>query len=801
MTWANFGILGVGGLLLSVPVVLHLLMQPKPKELVFPAMRFLKERQNANRSRSRLRHFLLLLMRCLLIGLLAVALAGPSVASSDYGNWLTLGGISFSGLLVGVVLLLSYFRKAKNWLLIGILGALFLGHLIYGGWAASKIVNSENVQIIGDGQEPVAALILIDTSPRMDYRHENLTRLEKAQEFGNWLVSQFPVDSQVCVLATDNDRPFFSVDVGAARRRIDNLEVTFNSSSLPDSLSDGISVLEKAVQERKEIYIITDLTRQSWAGEKPKMLLKQLERNEGTSLFVIDVGVEEATNFTLAPLKLSDAEITSNGRLIIDSEVKRQGDGAQRTIKMEVEKRDTSRPVIRDGMSIFPDESFASQVITKDIRENGTVPIKFTFGESLDFGIYHGKVEIVGQDGLSIDNRRYFTIRVGRIKNSLVIHPDEVNPVVIPSLLAPMEKVEKGTARFDVETMTQGKFLKDEVDLSGYDSVFVLDPKPLNDTVWQEFEKYVEDGGGLSIFLGYNAAREGLPDQSFTTTAARRVIGGTLDRQWFSGDDTPVFLSPKELSHPVFNLIRKYETSVLWNRFPVYVHWGIEPDEFQEELPTQTLLRYGNLESAVIERSIGNGKVLTMTSPITEYGNVPGRSTWNGLLTGKPYPTFMLLRGMSRYLVESDADSLNVGVGEPAGFNNQLREFPETYQVFSPQPEKPTTQLSAIENKVRYRFTDAPGHYRFKGVFNNEVVLRGFSANLSEAVTDLARVNPDELDTYLGAERYQLAKDKNEIQRQQGATRRGQEFYPLVVLMMLVVMAVEYLMSNRFYKG
>ena len=91
MTWANLGILGVGGLLLCVPVILHFMFQPKPVSVDFPALRFLKQKQQTTRSRMRLKHIALLLVRCLLIALLALALAGPSVASSVLGNWVTLG--------------------------------------------------------------------------------------------------------------------------------------------------------------------------------------------------------------------------------------------------------------------------------------------------------------------------------------------------------------------------------------------------------------------------------------------------------------------------------------------------------------------------------------------------------------------------------------------------------------------------------------------------------------------------------------------------------------------------------------
>ena len=107
MIWANLAMLGVGGALLSVPVLIHFLMQPKPIEVDFPAMRFLKKKNLINRSRTRLRHLLLLLLRCLLIGLLVLALAGPAVASQEFGKWLTFGGISFIAAIVGLVLLLS----------------------------------------------------------------------------------------------------------------------------------------------------------------------------------------------------------------------------------------------------------------------------------------------------------------------------------------------------------------------------------------------------------------------------------------------------------------------------------------------------------------------------------------------------------------------------------------------------------------------------------------------------------------------------------------------------------------------
>src|SRR4051812_705512 len=68
-----------GAALVAVPVLLHLLMRPRPKHLAFPALRFIRQRHDVNRRQMRLRNWLLLLLRAAVIAILAVALARPTV--------------------------------------------------------------------------------------------------------------------------------------------------------------------------------------------------------------------------------------------------------------------------------------------------------------------------------------------------------------------------------------------------------------------------------------------------------------------------------------------------------------------------------------------------------------------------------------------------------------------------------------------------------------------------------------------------------------------------------------------------
>jgi hypothetical protein len=655
-------------------------------------------------------------------------------------------------------------------------------------------MGSDSVKLIGDSQAPVAALVVVDTSPRMLYTHENHTRLERVKELGDWLLGQFPADSQVCVLATDNDSPFFSVDVSAAKKRLATLDIAYESSFIPDALADGIRLLEKAPQERKEVYVLTDLTARSWAAESTGATFELMKRNDSINVFVIDVGVKDAQNFLLAAPLLESDLITRTAGLKLSSELVRVGAAAQRTVRMRIEQPNPALPVVRDGKTITPDK-FWERTTTLDIRQDRGATVDFSFNESLEPGIYHGTLEVIGEDGLAVDNVRFFTFSVSEAFKVLVVHPDDVNPGVVVDALAPDSDRSSSVSIFQCTTMLQSEMASEFED---YDAVLLLDPKPIANSTWKALENYVSGGGGLGIFLGHNAARGATADPGFQSENAQRVLSGKLTDQW-RRPDGKLYLSPDNFSHPLFAPFRGLEMNIPWQNHPVMLHWAIEPDELAETLPTQTLLRYGNGQPALIERQIGDGRVLVMTTPITEPSYSRERKIWNELFVGRAWPTWLLVNQIGLYLIQNEAETLNVFVGQPAVLRNEWETHPDSYLVFTPHEGQAPSPLNAPDSHLRYKFTDMPGQYRLKGKLDGKTVLRGFSVNLRNEDTDLSRLDPEILDEVLGFQRYQIATEKNEIQRQQGTTRRGQEFYPLLILMMIVVLALEYLMSNRFY--
>ena len=252
--------------------------------------------------------------------------------------------------------------------------------------------------------------------------------------------------------------------------------------------------------------------------------------------------------------------------------------------------------------------------------------------------------------------------------------PENVSPRNLLSTIAPSINQELGSSVYECTVVPQSE-LAGYTNLSKFDGVFLLNPTPLSENGWQNLEKYVTDGGGLAICLGNNAARGAFADPRFLTDTAKKLLTGELGQQWLNVE-RDLFLSPRDLAHPLFKSFRDNETGMLWNRFPVFLHWGIEPDDKFDELPTQTLLTYSNREPALIERRIGAGRVLVMTTPITERAVEQDRRVWNELFVGKFLPAWMLVRAMTAYLVQNEMESLNVAVGQVASFNNDLRQYP-----------------------------------------------------------------------------------------------------------------------------
>ena len=783
MAFVNVSLL-LGGLLMALPIVLHLVMRERPKQLVFPATRFLRARREANRRRLQLRHWVLLAMRCAAIGLLALALARPSVSSAVAGDWGILALLALLAAAVLALLVASLVQRRGKVLVAGLAVAACILVTATSLLAVRTLAGSPAVLPV-DREAPVSAILVFDTSPRMQYRQRNATRLDAARDIGLWLITQFPADSQVAIVDSRSGPAFFAVDLAAARKAAERLQMTGTPDRLPAVLERALMLASTAKHPRREVYVFTDLAAASWRTESPDALARRWGRVPGISLYVIDVGVPHPANFSLGDIKLSAEILPKSSELVVETEARATGTGGRRAIELHLEEPDAERPLMVDG---HPQLAVAHRRDRQELQlaENAAQRVVFRL-RGLSPGVHQGQVRLAADDGLAVDDVRYFAVEVKEAWPVLVAAPRDAETSFLVQAIAPYEYQRTDRARFACTVIPQSALAQQA--LEAYAAVCLLDPEPLPPAGWEQLTRYVDRGGSLAVFLGHHAQ----PAAAFETEAARRLLGGSLARQWRAAGGG-VFLAPRDYEHPVLAPFRQQATSVPWEASPVFRHWVME--SLAPE--TQVLICYSNGKPAILEKPLGKGRILTMTTPISDSARPAGRAAWNQLPTGEePWPYFVLVNEILRYLAGSRESRLNYLAGETAVLANDPDRDPQRYQLFTPLEEP--QEITARDERVVVKFTERPGAYRLKGNRGGPVV-RGFAVNLPAEASDMTRLPPERLADVLGKERYQVARSREEIVRQVGIARVGREFYPLLIAALALVLGLEHLLANRFYR-
>ncbi len=783
MAFVNLSLL-LGGICTAIPIVLHLVMRQKPKHLPFPALQFLQHRRETNRRTLQLRHWLLLALRCLAVAVIVFALARPSVDSTAVAGWLMSAGLLVTLGLVGGCLIFTLMQR-KGRLLIGILAA--LSGLLLIALAVNTIgsLRTGPRVLLGDQQAPVAAALVIDSSPAMMYRYQNQTRLDVARETATWLIGQFSLESDVAVVEARPEPALFSVDLSAARKAVSRLQPEGGREPLPRAIRKALRLLATNDKARKEVYVFTDLTRSSWQDDQSGALRAALDDAREVTVYVVDVGVEAPRNVALSGLQLSAETLAGDNDLIVEAEVAAVGAGGQSRVELFVEEPDPDKPIIVDGETILP------RAVRRDrheieLAQDASKKIRFRV-RGLPVGVHQGSVRLTQDDNLAIDNQRYFTVNVVESWPVLVVAPSGVNESLLTEAIAPFEYRETNRARFQCTVISQGD-LENHI-LQNYAVVALVDPSPLTPTQWERMARFVEHGGGLGIFLGHNAAAT----TSFNSEVPRRLVGGKLARIWRS-PERDLFLAPTRYDHPVLAPFRDQATSVPWDASPVFLHWVL--DELGSN--TTRVAALSNGKPAIVETVHGTGRVLTWTTPVSDPLRPAGRTCWNELPTSEVnWPYFVLINETIRYLAGTNDQRLNYLVGETVQIPNQTGAYPDRYDLFPPHDEP--LDVTAHQDLLTVRATDRAGAYRLKG-FLGGPVARGFAVNLAPRESDLRRLSRVQLDELLGKDRYQLARNKDEIVLEVGQARVGREFYPYLMVLLVIVVGLEHLFANRFYR-
>jgi hypothetical protein len=687
----------LGGLLLAgVPVLLHLFMRRKPTTLLFPAFRFLMEQKRANTRKLRLRHLLLLLLRMALIVLVVLALARPRVLHEAAGL---------------------------------------------------------------SREKPVALVLVFDTSPSMDYKSGERSRLELAKRRCLELLDQLPAESRVLVLESSDagaGREDWLPSLDRARQRVQGLTIRTGCAPINRAVDEAFRRLGKSddLPETmpRMICVFSDRTRPSWDSAGVA------KHGVSAQVLYFDVGVEEPID-----LGITDAALSS-GRITLT-----QGE--------KVSLRVGVRSVGIDPRASF---SLGLHVHGKKIEQTfhlgqQTVSIPLdTKALGLGPGLHQAEVKLLSdRDALDCNNVRHISFAVKEPQRVLVLADDSAQAdALVRALEANLFAVKlRQTSELGVESW------------SDFEAVFLAGVASPAEKLWVALKTFAENGGGVCVVPPGDA----LDRPAYGTAAARAVLPGAIQAKataqngaWSPG--------PAALEHPFLRRQQAWFVDFEYQSRRALHYWDVLPQS-----GGAVVVEYDDGKPAVLERLLGKstGKVLLLTTPLDEATN------WNNYYSNPHwfYPGLAQLCG--RHLCK-DVESV------PLNF-----EFGKSVPVVARPGLFPKYLLTVGETSEEMVFEDGlwrgdrlprPGNYAIAGVNAGETrTLHRFSINLPAEESDLSRVPMADLEAVLGVGAVVPISSRHSLPD----TLQWDEpldLFPWLMIALLFLLALESLLANRFYR-
>jgi hypothetical protein len=752
--------------LTALPVLLHLIMRQQPKQLPFPAFRFLKQLHKTNQRKLRLRHLLLLAMRMLLIAALCLALARPRVLSEKL-------------------------------------------HLA--------------------GEQPVAAVLIVDTSPSMEYAVGGKSRLDEAKQRVAELLGELAEGSEAALLDTADVAGGEWLPPKVAAERAGALTIKAGSESVTRAVARAYGLFQERDANASAspgqadanlprfLYVFSDRTVNCWDGAQLEALKAQRDRMTQPAAGVfIDVGVENAVDLA-----------------VTDAEPVRQAVPANQPVTLRVTVRSLGQPADTQVACRIADRAAARPV---KLAAGQSQTVEFTFTD-LPTGYHQAEVALPTHDSLPFNDVRFVTVEVRAPREVLIIADDPARANFF-QLSLNEHKLFRAETRRTAEAAGMAP-----QDFKKYQVIALLDVARPNDPpgspLWERLRGYVAAGGSLAVIPGGNEA-DGHDYND--VPAAQELMPGRLEHpvepgaagrepealDWDGSGFQHEFLAPFQRD------ARRGDVDYFVRNPPrAALYWAVKPYDAQN-----VVLRYADSDKpeerrpALLERPFkgpdgkARGKVMLFTSPL-DGRRIPVTRPDGAT---RPEPANNFLQSSFFVVLTNRAVSYLAGDFEDTPMN--FRTGPEVMLPLPPAPRFPSytlegpgvtgsdTLITADQKKdakgkptgevaddLRVRATGAAGNFTVRGAKDpakggGETWQAKYSLNPAPAESQLDRVPAEQIEQLFGpGSVLPVGQRKSLHEALSNRFTQPVDLFPWLMMLLLLVLAVENLLANKFYKS
>jgi PAS domain-containing protein len=596
-----------GALLFAVPLLIHLLNRQRHKRRPWAAMDFLLRAYQKQRNRLRNENLLLLLLRCLIPILLALAIARP--------------------LLREAAALLS--------------GGGVVHHVFVVDASYSTGLSQDGAQT---PYQRARALVgrALDRFERNPNRNDKVT-LVHAGVRPRFLVKE-------------------DLDVAAARTAwLQTTKPEDAASDLNDALAQVADALEESKDAVTQVYVLTDMQARALGDsvaaeaetqgpELADTLRDQVERlqaREGLQLHWIDTGPlasgtgGRVDNVQITDLRLVDPVAVQKSPAEVVATLRNLGDAAASCeVTLEVDGGEPMRKIVEvpagaEGEADFP----------------------LTFRAA---GLRRLRAALL-QDALSADDERFLTVGVrDRIRILLVDGRDGGDPLKSYAYLwrAMLDPDENVLPTFAVDVVDVVTLLGGQCTPKDYDVVVLADVERLNGRAAAALTDALRAGRGLLCQFGPACEHESFNIHLYAAGDGPMPFRLLPPMGGAPGSSTVRSPSIVEREHP---LLREFEEDVyreILQAIPVWRWHGVAADSLQEGASVAVAVTDAERTPLFVSRAFGEGQAVFLTSPI---GSEYDADRWNRL--DDPLVAFPLLHGLVKWLALPASDPFAARVG------------------------------------------------------------------------------------------------------------------------------------------
>ncbi len=653
------------GAAIMAPLIIHLLSKRKYREMQWAAMQYLLAAMRKNSRRILLEQWILLAVRMLIVALVVLALAEPGCQQ-----------------------------------------------------AALRLRSGDRAH----------KMIVIDGSYSMAYQPSDKSRFEQAKQLAERIVRE-SVQGDGFTLVLLGSPPRVVVGTPAFepldfRAEIENLRLPHGGADLVATLAKVEELLQAARLEqprllREEVYILSDLGRNTWAVDlaqpSGQAFLDRAKRlSQQASLAVIDLGQDDTENGAITRVATVDPFATTARDVTIEADVRNFG--RQAKPRQLVELFVDNRRVGEDHVDLDP-------------GGQATALFEYRFDTPGD-----RVVEVrLANDLLSIDNHRWLSVGVKEQLRVLCVNGQPASAArrsgteYLALALSPAsDQNDRSIVRVDV--VLESALV--ESDLSAYDAVFLVNVAQFTQTEGGVLASYLKRGGGLVVFLGDQVQSESynrvLGNQAMS---GERLLPVTLGAVAAAGQYQ---FNPLEYRHPIVEPFRNQEQAGLITT-PIQRYVQLDTTGHDR---AQVVLAFDSGESAVVEAPVHRGRVIVCaTSADTSWTAMP---VWPSYLP--------IVQEMLAWVVRGQAQDHNVLVGSPLGSNSRELVNQSTVVIRTPNDESSTVRVASGSDDSGWSFADTLTSGVYQASYSSPTTrVDSFAVNVDTSESDLSRIEADEL--------------------------------------------------------